>query len=329
MSYNGGYNNPNYQNPMAQQQFQQDGPAGERGVLGAIGGGLAGGFGGNKIGNKTGHNKLGTVLGVVAGAIAGHKTQDGIEEWKDNRDEEKEKKKREEEEKKRREEEEKERKKREEEDRRRREEDEKRQKEQQHHSAPAPRSNTNYAGNFSGSARDIRLDEAGGEWRLTASCRRTDGSYQSSSISLNQILENNQGSFHWHSGSGCPPPRPHDHCGPSTVTVQSGDTLREIASRFPGQTWEQIARHNNISNPDLIYPGQVLRIPGGDAPHHGGPPSGGAGGNFGASARNVRLADGGRRLEADLLRNGGQYCNASIVLDERIGNENGTLKYKS
>lgn len=317
-----------------QQSQQQDGPDGERGFLGAVGGGLAGGFGGNKIGNKTGHSKLGTILGAVAGAVAGHKAQDGVEEWKDNRDEEKEKKKREEEERKKREEEEKERKKREDEDRRRREEEDKKRMEQQqhqpqqqqHHSAPAPRDNIIYAGNFSGSARDIRLDEAGGEWRLTASCQRIDGSYNQSSLSLNQILENNQGIFRWVSGGGCPPPAPHNHCGGS-YTVQGGDTLRDIAGRHPGLQWQDIARENNISNPDLIFPGQVLRIPsGGGAPpqggHHGG------GGNFAASARNIRLADNGRRLEADLLRDG-NYCNTSIVLDERIGNENGNLKLKN
>jgi hypothetical protein len=38
--------------------FQQDGPDGERGVLGALGGGVAGAVGGNKIGGKMGHSKL-------------------------------------------------------------------------------------------------------------------------------------------------------------------------------------------------------------------------------------------------------------------------------
>ena len=38
--------------------FQQDGPDGERGVLGALGGGVAGAVGGNKIGGRMGHGKL-------------------------------------------------------------------------------------------------------------------------------------------------------------------------------------------------------------------------------------------------------------------------------
>lgn len=44
-------------------------------------------------------------------------------------------------------------------------------------------------------------------------------------------------------------------------TVRSGDTLSEIASRY-GTTYQQLAQINNISNPNLIYPGQVLIISG-------------------------------------------------------------------
>lgn len=43
-------------------------------------------------------------------------------------------------------------------------------------------------------------------------------------------------------------------------TVVSGDTLSEIGQRF-GVPYMEIARINNIENPDLIYPGQVFKIP--------------------------------------------------------------------
>jgi hypothetical protein len=246
------------------------------------------------------------VLGAVAGAVAGHKLQDGVEDWKDKRDEEKEKKKREEEEKKRWEE----------------------QQAQQHqhhysvpprHHSPPPQHHSqsrgvSYAGNFSSSSRDIRLD-AHGEFMLHASCRRLDGSYQHSSISLNQLIENDNGSFRWASSG-----RRDNNNGPASVTVQPGDTLRGIAARF-GCSFEDIARHNGIQNPDMIYPGQVLQVPNPDG-------GGGCGsvGNFGASARDVRLVDGGQRLEGELLRNG-RWVGGSIVLDERIGNDNGTLTF--
>lgn len=49
--------------------------------------------------------------------------------------------------------------------------------------------------------------------------------------------------------------------GPSyqTYTVKSGDTLSGIGSKF-GVSYQKIAADNNISNPNLIHPGQVLKI---------------------------------------------------------------------
>lgn len=44
-----------------------------------------------------------------------------------------------------------------------------------------------------------------------------------------------------------------------TYTVLKGDTLSAIASRF-GTTYQKIAADNGIVNPNLIYPGQVLKI---------------------------------------------------------------------
>jgi len=42
-------------------------------------------------------------------------------------------------------------------------------------------------------------------------------------------------------------------------TVQAGDTLSGIASRY-GTTFEEIASINGIANPNQIYPGEVLKI---------------------------------------------------------------------
>ena len=47
----------------------------------------------------------------------------------------------------------------------------------------------------------------------------------------------------------------------TTYTVQSGDTLSEIAQRY-GTTVAKLVSLNEISNPNLIYPGEVLRIGG-------------------------------------------------------------------
>ena len=45
-----------------------------------------------------------------------------------------------------------------------------------------------------------------------------------------------------------------------TVTVQSGDTLSGIAAQH-GVSWQEMAKLNNLDNPDLIYPGQVFKVP--------------------------------------------------------------------
>ena len=54
-------------------------------------------------------------------------------------------------------------------------------------------------------------------------------------------------------------------------TVQRGDTLQIIAARY-GTTWWAIAQLNNLPNPNLIYPGQVLLVPVGYVPPPPQPP---------------------------------------------------------
>lgn len=48
----------------------------------------------------------------------------------------------------------------------------------------------------------------------------------------------------------------------STYTAKHGDTLWAIAKAFYGSGAEymRIAKKNRIKNPNLIYPGQVLKI---------------------------------------------------------------------
>ena len=56
----------------------------------------------------------------------------------------------------------------------------------------------------------------------------------------------------------CPAPEPPSHC---VYVVRSGDTVYKIARRF-GTTMQAIILANDLRNPDLIYPGQILFIPG-------------------------------------------------------------------
>lgn len=46
-------------------------------------------------------------------------------------------------------------------------------------------------------------------------------------------------------------------------TVVAGDSLSKIATQYKGVTWQKIfeANRDQIKNPDLIHPGQKLRIP--------------------------------------------------------------------
>ncbi len=50
----------------------------------------------------------------------------------------------------------------------------------------------------------------------------------------------------------------------TTYTVRKGDSLSKIAKNYPGLTWQKIyeANKDQIKNPDLIHPGQQLKIPG-------------------------------------------------------------------
>jgi peptidoglycan-N-acetylglucosamine deacetylase len=48
-------------------------------------------------------------------------------------------------------------------------------------------------------------------------------------------------------------------------TVQYGDTLAKIAAKF-GTTWQALAQLNGITNPNLIYVGQTIKIRSGTPP---------------------------------------------------------------
>jgi nucleoid-associated protein YgaU len=61
------------------------------------------------------------------------------------------------------------------------------------------------------------------------------------------------------------PERPPVYQSENTYTVKQGDTLSAIAKREYGDAleWRRIyeANRDKIENPDLIHPGQQLRIP--------------------------------------------------------------------
>jgi nucleoid-associated protein YgaU len=94
-------------------------------------------------------------------------------------------------------------------------------------------------------------------------------------------LEENMGLFDWkkddakpdfsnvqHGGSSTSPaiePEPAPTSGARTYVVVSGDSLSKIAQKHYGKasSWPRIYEANKgiIKDPNLIYPGQELRIP--------------------------------------------------------------------
>lgn len=54
-----------------------------------------------------------------------------------------------------------------------------------------------------------------------------------------------------------------DQSVPETYEVKSGDNLSKIAKKYSGVSWKDIyeANRDKLSDPDKIFPGQILTIP--------------------------------------------------------------------
>lgn len=57
-----------------------------------------------------------------------------------------------------------------------------------------------------------------------------------------------------------------DSCQLINYRVKSGDTLSSIASKYLNnpKLWKELLKYNNIEDPNMIYTGDVIRIPSGD-----------------------------------------------------------------
>jgi LysM repeat protein len=102
-----------------------------------------------------------------------------------------------------------------------------------------------------------------------------------------------------------PGPSPSPSSG-QTYTVRRGDTLSAIAIRFGVSLWS-LAQTNSISNPSMIYVGQVLRIPSGGnpAPPTSSPaPTGGKWIDINLSAQRVTAYVGNTAVRSSLASTG-------------------------
>lgn len=102
-----------------------------------------------------------------------------------------------------------------------------------------------------------------------------------------------------------------------TYTVQTGDTLFEIARRY-GTTVESLIALNNITDPNLIYVGQVLVVP------EGGTETGGGGTQNSVTIRGLRYTITTNKTE---YRRGEPV---SITLTKRnVSNSTISLRYRT
>lgn len=105
-------------------------------------------------------------------------------------------------------------------------------------------------------------------WQYTSTARM--GGVTANTVDMN-IFYGTQEQFTKYGAPGAvpapstPTPAPAPS-GNGTYTVKKGDTLSGIASKlgYPGG-WQALATANGIANPNLIYPGQVLKVYGGSA----------------------------------------------------------------
>jgi 5'-nucleotidase len=57
-----------------------------------------------------------------------------------------------------------------------------------------------------------------------------------------------------------PTPEPEPEPAAMAYTVKPGDWLSKIGMAY-GVDWRVLAEYNNLANPNLIFPGQIIMIP--------------------------------------------------------------------
>lgn len=101
-------------------------------------------------------------------------------------------------------------------------------------------------------------------------------------LDLNQFFGDGAMWDKYANGNGAPAPQPSPQPAPApapaaggTYRVVSGDTLSGIASKY-GVSWQTLQQMNGLPDPNRIYPGQVLKVPGGGSSAAPAPSGGGS-----------------------------------------------------
>jgi LysM repeat protein len=119
-------------------------------------------------------------------------------------------------------------------------------------SVPAPSQPADPQGTYTVRAGDTLSGIAARYGTSYQELARINGIANPNVISVGQVLRL--------SGSAPKPSGPPSTAG-GGYTVVKGDTLSGIAQRY-GTNWQTLAALNGISNPNVIYPGQKIKLPG-------------------------------------------------------------------
>lgn len=144
-------------------------------------------------------------------------------------------------------------------------------------------------------------------WQYTSSAGSLDRDVANMTREAWQAYASKNGETPKPAPTPTPAPAPTPNPSYETYTVVRGDTLSGIASRY-GTTYQKIASDNGISNPNLIYPGQVLKIYSGN------------GGNSGGGGETVYTVVAGDTLSGIAAKYGTTY--QKIAADNGIANPN-------
>ena len=101
-------------------------------------------------------------------------------------------------------------------------------------------------------------ESVNGTWAVTVE-GNCGGAVERMKRAFSDIMGAYRPGYKKEAAASSPPAQGDKDDGNVTYTVRSGDTLTAIAARF-STTVADLCRVNNIVNPNLIYPGQVLKI---------------------------------------------------------------------
>lgn len=121
-----------------------------------------------------------------------------------------------------------------------------------------PNGNYMYDTSMSVSMEDYTIDENANKYGFDVMAKIKLKQYREYKTKMLNTKTNNKGE----TVATVKQNRPNNKDIPKTYTVKQGDCLWSIAKRYlgDGNKYGELAKLNNIKNPSLIYPGQVIKL---------------------------------------------------------------------